>query len=191
MSELPHYDQATNKCISTSRIIPLDSITDCSDLKFYAYPTAGPKKEGTPLQLWRKLEAPLTAQNDHHGPTTLQYIPALFEIIGQISRRDCFLTTSGNREFFHLIPDDRALVSCYIEARPTNKSHIQWGRYHRALMKMVEFTGHPNVNRKGLFLVDAETLLPRIEVFRSSPLGREVSFDASSIGNALTPINSG
>lgn len=174
MSELTRYDEETNTRISTARIIPLDSVANCSGLEFCPIPTAEPPNEDVPMKLWRKLDEPLVAGNAYHDLIAVDHVPALFEIIGQVSRRDCYLTTLGNEKFSHSAPEGRTLISCYIESRPTNKSRIQWGRYHRALMKMIEYTGYPSINRKGLFLIDKETLLPRIEVYTSSHIGREV-----------------
>ncbi|KAJ3477527.1 hypothetical protein NLI96_g10404 [Meripilus lineatus] len=171
MPELRCTDQETKKRVSAARIIPLDSVTDCSGLKFLPVPSKNPSKEKLPLQLWKKLDKPIVANS-----VTLPLVPALFEVIGQISRRDCFLTTTGDREFCHFTPEERARrrISCCIEARPTVNSQIQWGRYHTALMKMVEHTGEAGVNRRPLFFINEGTLLPRIEVSVCPSLGHEI-----------------
>ncbi|KAJ3488426.1 hypothetical protein NLI96_g2849 [Meripilus lineatus] len=171
MPEPRSTDQETKNRVSAARIIPLDSVTDCSGLKFLPVPSKNPSKEKLPLQLWRKLDKPIVANS-----VTLPLVPALFEVIGQISRRDCFLTTTGDREFCHLTPEETARISCCIEARPTINSQIQWGRYHAALMKIVEHTGEADVNRRPLFFINKENLLPRIEVsvWKCPSLGHEI-----------------
>ena len=74
------------------------------------------------------------------------------------------------------------LVACWIEARPSLGSRIQWRRYEAALTKLIEHTGEPNLDSRLLSVLSRETDLPRILVSSFATPGHEVRFICPKVG---------
>lgn len=147
--------------------IPLDTTLNLSRFKYL--PELDNPGE---YKLFRISEKPLKT-----------IIPAIFEVISQISIEDCFLSIRTDRAFEGLEDGDVAgVVTCWIERRDGLSSLIQWSRYFTLLRRLADLTGVEEVVTSALFL-DKPGGVPKIHMFHYVASEHEVRFCLSHVSS--------
>lgn len=160
-------------------ILPLDTAIDPT--KYTYLP-----EEDSPGQykLWRICDEPLRTS----ASQKVNVIPAIFEVTGEISVEDCFLSTRTDRAFEGLEDGDLpGIATCWMERRDGLGSRIQWQRYLTSLRRLVNLTGVEGIATSALFL-DKPGGVPRIHMFRCVAHGHEVRFCWTYVLPKLTMI---
>ncbi|KAJ3474042.1 hypothetical protein NLI96_g12681 [Meripilus lineatus] len=171
MDTYNEHDMALRACL-----LPLDSNIDLSQFSYRPHTSRGES------MLWRQLETPLNV-----GGIETNELPAVFEIIGQISPDDCCLSAHANRakadsraredecKYTKKASGTPAPVSCWVQPREGISSRIQWKRYIEALNRLVNHTGYTGDAVIAFSLFRDYPNLPAIRVRRDVPRGAEVS----------------
>ncbi len=112
-------------------------------------------------------------------------VPILFEIIGQVSHEDCFLTTDGYESPESSGQDDERLATCWIETRHDYISRIYWLGIAPAVQEIVNHVSG-DVDTSKVLAEDSGEV--RLQICYQPPAGQVSTSDSVDSLPELVPI---